>query len=83
MIYHIMTFDNTHTAIMVQKKCQGILEYAVCPVLREISASCGIAIRFKDERAEIISFIKSIDLEGDMYHLYEVNNDIISKIIVE
>lgn len=74
MNYHIMTFENTHTAIMVQKKIEGLLDFLVCPVLREISASCGIALRIQNDKEDIVKAINHIGLETGIYHLYYVDD---------
>ena len=43
-IYALFAFDSTHQAIAAERLLTP-LGGRVCPVLREITASCGVAIR--------------------------------------
>ncbi len=58
--FHVMTFESTHYAIMVEKKLKGKFKIQTIPTPREISASCGLSIMFqsevlKDIKEELIS----------------------------
>ncbi len=49
--YILYTFNSPHAAIKTQKLLNG-LEPKVIPVLREISESCGMAVKIKIEHLE-------------------------------
>ncbi|HOP52446.1 MAG TPA: DUF3343 domain-containing protein, partial [Synergistales bacterium] len=46
----IATFDTTHMAILFEKTCRNAgFSCKIVPVPRSISASCGLACRFRVE----------------------------------
>ena len=45
MDYGLIAFSSTYAAIYAQKALKPVAPVQVMPVLREISASCGIALR--------------------------------------
>lgn len=49
-VYYVIAFDSTHYAIQGEKelKNKGI-DIKIIPTPREITASCGLSIRFKPE----------------------------------
>lgn len=47
-IYYLVTFENTHNAIKTKKKLENIIQYRTVPILREISADCGISLRLEE-----------------------------------
>jgi hypothetical protein len=49
--YCIITFESTHAAITAEKLLQG-LRITVMPTPREVSASCGIALRLGVDELE-------------------------------
>lgn len=48
----VLSFDSTFAALAAQKALADI-EPAIIPVPREISAGCGMALRFKALNAEV------------------------------
>lgn len=46
-MYYTITFNNTHHAIALKKILSKYISIRTMPVLREISASCGIALRIE------------------------------------
>ncbi len=50
-LYYLAVFDSTNQAIVAQKLLSD-LDVVVMPTLREISASCGMALRIKPERSQ-------------------------------
>lgn len=64
-IFYCLTFDSTHYAIKTEKKLkENALEVSIIPTPREISASCGLSIRFSPEELEKISnLLDSEDFE--------------------
>lgn len=72
MTLHVSTFFTHYDAIMFAKKLaqQGI-EAKCCPVPRELSSSCGTAVRFLlDESADINTFFTK-----ETEQLCKKNND--------
>ncbi|HOI82258.1 MAG: DUF3343 domain-containing protein [Thermovirgaceae bacterium] len=51
----IATFDTTHMAILFEKTCRNAgFSCKIVPVPRSISASCGLACRFRVEDETMI-----------------------------
>lgn len=48
---YLLTFESTHAAMAAQHALAGVGP-AVIPMPREISAGCGMALRFEAEDAE-------------------------------
>ncbi|MDO5695579.1 MAG: DUF3343 domain-containing protein [Eubacteriales bacterium] len=72
-MYYLMTFENTHTAIQTKKTLKVHLPLRTVPVLREISASCGIALRIEPAYFERLSdFLRTSGLAPAHYALYAV-----------
>ncbi len=45
----MLAFASTHAAITAQRALEGRVPFLTMPVLREVSASCGIALRVPPE----------------------------------
>lgn len=45
MDYCMISFVSTHAAITAQQLLEGLFPLQTMPVLREVSAGCGIAVR--------------------------------------
>ena len=73
MDYCVITFASTHGAIYAQKRLEGLFPFQVMPVLREISAGCGIALRLAPEHLEAArTALAASELKGDEYAFYAV-----------
>lgn len=73
MTYYVITFANTHSAIITQSHLEGYANICIMPTLREISAGCGISIRFLSKDLEnVMSGLKTLGLDPNMYNLYEI-----------
>ena len=82
MEYYLLTFKSTHAAMAAQKHLDGKLSYMVCPILREISASCGISLRINNATYdEIIENMDKYPLGKEMYQIYIVTHEGIKEII--
>ncbi len=54
-IYYVITFNSTHHAIKAEKKLlDKNLDIKTIPTPREITASCGLSIKFPFEDLEVI-----------------------------
>ena len=73
MDYCMLGFKSTHTAITAQKLLENICPIQTMPILREVSASCGIAVRFPPEYLSTVrSELGSSSLSIDEYILYGI-----------
>lgn len=73
MDYCIVTFSSTYGAIFAQKVLDGVCSVQVMPVLREISAGCGIAVRFAPESlGAVASALAASSLAPEEYAFYAV-----------
>lgn len=73
MDYCMLSFRSTHTAITAQKLLEGVCPIQTMPVLREISAGCGIAVRFPPECLEMVrETLQTSPLSTDDYSFYAV-----------
>lgn len=73
MDYCMLSFISTHTAITAQRLLEGICPIQTMPVLREVSAGCGIAVRFPPECLSAArSALDAYSLSTDEYTLYSV-----------
>lgn len=73
MDYYMLSFINTHAAISARKLLEGVCPVQTMPVLRQVSAGCGIALRFAPEHLGVIrESLQSSFLPADSYSLYAV-----------
>lgn len=74
MDYCMLAFSSTHAAISAQKHLAGLCPVQTMPVLREVSAGCGIALRFPPEHLPAVrSAVGSSPLLPDEYRFYAVS----------
>lgn len=60
----IATFDNTHHALLFEKTLkENDIKLTIMPVPREISASCGLSVKFYLEEFD---YIKSLAANKDI-----------------
>lgn len=52
MNYYLFIFHSTHDAIASKQYLEQKIPIMIMPTLREISSSCGISIRVKEEQFE-------------------------------
>lgn len=52
MEYCMITFVSTHAAITAQRLLEGLFPLQTMPVLREVSAGCGIAVRLSPQHLD-------------------------------
>jgi len=65
--YYILTFENTHQAIACEKAMQNQgLPVRIIPVPTELTAGCGLALRFDEEHftpvLEVLDMIEYVSL---------------------
>ena len=68
--YYLFTFESTHAAISTHKHLSGTIKAVIMPVLRQISASCGIAVRVDPADLDAALSLLSIWPAGTkLYHI--------------
>ncbi|MBC3797587.1 DUF3343 domain-containing protein [Acetobacterium tundrae] len=73
MTYFVITFANTHSAITTQSHLETCANISIMPTLREISAGCGISIRFSPEELKpVMACLESWSLAPEMFQIYEI-----------
>ena len=76
MEYGLITFSSTFAALTAQKQLTGQIPFQVMPVLREISASCGIALRIDLRRlSEARELLTPADASAGSCAFYRVTQD--------
>ena len=76
MEYGLITFSSTFAALAAQKQLTGRLPFQGMPVLREISASCGIALRIDlQQLSEARELLTAADATADSCAFYRVTQD--------
>lgn len=70
--YYLFTFESTHAAIAAQKLLSP-LGVIIMPTLREISASCGMSLRTREEiLPQAKEIMQSSSIDPTLYDLYFV-----------
>lgn len=60
----VVVFESTHDAIKTEKAIKAELTVTLIPTPREISASCGLSVRFSPEEIENVRrIVKTVGLE--------------------
>lgn len=69
--YYLYTFESTHGAISSHKLLKEHMDAVIMPVLREITASCGMSVRVAPEDFSLSLKLmrESSDTEFNLYHV--------------
>ena len=73
----VIAFVNTHAAISTQKALEraGFTTH-VMPTPREVTAGCGLSLRFPPERyPEVRQVVEGLDFPSDYCHFYRMTYD--------
>lgn len=75
--YCVIAFGNTHVAVKVQKALDKKgFKIDMMPTLREITAGCGLSIRFAPADLESIKkAVAEMSIEPTLYQYYKVDAD--------
>ena len=76
---YIIAFESTHYAIMIEKKLKEKYKVSMIPTPREITASCGLSIKFKEDNYKDINNILT-GFNNEMFDLYKIDLHDSSKI---
>ncbi len=72
-IFCVLAFESTHHAIMMEKKLKDKIKIDTIPTPREISASCGLSIKFNCQDLEKVKqIIEKAELKRDMMSIYRI-----------
>lgn len=80
--YYLYTFESTHGAIASHKLLKDSMNAVIMPVLREINASCGMAVKVMPENYEKSLELMTSNMAGD-FSLYFVDGKTITQLINE
>ncbi|WP_066506786.1 DUF3343 domain-containing protein [Abyssisolibacter fermentans] len=73
-IYGVIAFNSTHHAIKGEKLLKNVENIITIPTPREITASCGLALKFPLENIAII--VKTIAKEDlDIMGIYKIKRE--------
>ena len=69
--YMIITFSSKHQAIHFERLLLGRFAIEMIPTPRDITASCGLSLKFeKEDLSSILEVLKSEDLTGKQLYEY-------------
>lgn len=62
-LFYCLTFDSTHYAIKIEKRMkEAALNGVMIPTPREVSASCGLSLKFlEEEKIAMIDLLEEED----------------------
>lgn len=69
--FYVITFESTHLAISTEREILKTVKVEMVPTPREISASCGLALKVSLEQLELVKTILKDNPKVGMklYHL--------------
>lgn len=80
--FYVISFESTHYAIMVEKKLKEKYKINMIPTPREITASCGLSIRFSSDLFdEINREIEEFKLSQEQMGIYKIEKTDDKKIV--
>ncbi|BEP30416.1 DUF3343 domain-containing protein [Helicovermis profundi] len=74
--FYIIAFNSTHKAIKTEKNLKELISVELIPTPREISANCGLSLRFKENNLEFIrEKLAKVDTDGMVIYYIDKMND--------
>lgn len=72
-LFYCLTFDSTHYAIKIEKRMkEAQLKGLMIPTPREVSASCGLSLKFlESEKDSMLSILEEEDRERVSLYLID------------
>ena len=68
--YLIMTFPNTPSVMEAEGVLKERFSVTIMPIPRELTASCGLAVRFLDAQEDaVLSYLSENPLRGSLYEM--------------
>lgn len=69
-IFYVIAFESTHIAIKTEKELMDKIKIEMIPTPREISASCGISLKFSiEDLDEMLEIIQALSYDLDVYKI--------------
>ena len=75
--FGIIAFENTHAAISAQQALQQAeMQVHIMPTPREITAGCGLSLRFPpEEYLRVKGLVEGLSFPGEYCHFYRMTYD--------
>lgn len=74
--FYFIAFDSTHYAILFEEALIASFDVELIPTPRDVSASCGLALRFKEEDvAAIRQALKTLDYDKTRLYHYALDEE--------
>lgn len=72
-LFYCLTFDSTHYAIKIEKRMkEAALKGVMIPTPREVSASCGLSLKFLEaDKESMLSLLQEEDKERVSLYLID------------
>jgi len=72
-LFYCLTFDSTHYAIKIEKRMkEAALKGVMIPTPREVSASCGLSLKFLEaDKESMLSLLHEEDKERVSLYLID------------
>jgi hypothetical protein len=75
-MFMFITFETTHRAIAFENLLIDDFQIELIPTPREVTASCGLALKFKiEDRAALLAAIKDQNLEDVKLYQYHRHHE--------
>jgi len=81
--FYVIVFASTHQAIQTEKEMIDKVKVQMIPTLREISAHCGVSLKFQtDFLEEVKAYLQEHAKDGmDLYHVEgELGSRVVTKV---
>ncbi|WIF95844.1 DUF3343 domain-containing protein [Caminicella sporogenes] len=71
--FYVIAFESTHYAIMIERKLKEKFKIHTVPTPREITASCGLSIKFDSEYlSKILEELRKENVDYDKMGIYKI-----------
>lgn len=69
-VFYVLTFDSTSFAIQAEKQIKEAFKSVVMPTPRELTASCGLAVKFLEDCYEdIVAYVTNLEIPCKLYSM--------------
>ncbi len=73
----VIVFESTHDAIRTEKAVKKVLDVELIPTPREITASCGLSLKFKvEELTTIREVVSELGTDSKRLFAFETKDDV-------
>jgi len=72
--YYMLSFRNTHYAMLAETQLKSAVPLSVMPTLREVTQSCGISLRIEEEHLPLLlAALHKTSVPREAYTLYHAD----------